>query len=207
MFNKSNVRRWAHRQYTATPKPFPLPVRIAIFIVMILIGAALLLSRVSAQDVTTLKCDAALMQQYQTSLDEQSKAIADAAATGDVVKWLDLLRQSRFAFSVIDSQCQGMAFNNEQDGQQPVLGPLIFADGIWKSTYTTAGYGQITFEVISGDCDQFTTMLLYNGGFTGEFKTGAQNVFTTKDICTALVKIGLADKPWSLRFELVAPAK
>src|SRR5688572_10745675 len=89
----------------------------------------------------------------------------DDAVSGDDL--LEGLREFRMCLTALDADCRGKAFSREQDGTNPVLGPINFENGVWRATFTTERFGAVGFETLEGDCDAERTGLVFNV-FEGE---------------------------------------
>lgn len=104
--------------------------------------------------------------------------------------------------SVARIECFGMSFSSEVDGRQPVLGPILVPDGLYRVRANTEGFFQLTIMVLGGDCDI--------GGFGdlmfNEFAGDANPVETLLDAendCEAMFTVSLADEEWTLEFEKI----
>lgn len=124
----------------------------------------------------------------------------DEAVNGDDL--LEGLREFRLFLTALDADCRGKSFSREQDGANPVLGPINFENGVWRGTLTTERYGAVGFETLEGDCDTERTEVLFNV-FEGEAKDGVQQRFRTDGQCQALINISNTSGDWTLIFELI----
>jgi hypothetical protein len=153
-------------------------------------AAALLPATAQQSDVD---CDIDLDKSFiQTQFDE--------AVSGDDL--LEGLREFRMFLTALDADCRGKAFSREQDGANPVLGPINFENGVWRATFTTERFGAVGFETLEGDCDTERTELLFNV-FEGEAAEGVQERFRTDGQCQALINISNTSGDWTLTFELI----
>jgi hypothetical protein len=123
----------------------------------------------------------------------------EAIASDDL---LEGMREFRMFLTALDADCRGKSFSREQDGANPVLGPINFENGVWRDTFTTERYGAVGFERLEGDCDLERTELLFNV-FEGEAVEGVQERFGTEGQCQALINISNTSGDWSLVFELI----
>jgi hypothetical protein len=124
----------------------------------------------------------------------------DAALAQDDL--LEGLREFRQFLTALDADCRGKAFSREEDGANPVLGPINFDNGVWRATFTTGRFGAVTFDVLNGDCDFERTELLFNV-FEGEATEGAQQRFRTDGQCQALISVSNTSGDWALQFEFL----
>lgn len=88
-------------------------------------------------------------------------------------------------------------FNSDDNGLQPVLGPVSFPVGIYVVTLTTEDYMTVGSEVISGECGGDLSFSLI-GVSAGEGTKGAQNVFEVESECSVMFDVGLVDETWTL---------
>jgi hypothetical protein len=108
---------------------------------------------------------------------------------------LDLLRAAISEYTVA---CTGLNFSSEQDGMQPVIGPVEIPEGIYRVTATTEGGIISKIDVLSGECGGYGGSLV--SAPKGQANNGAQVVFESAG-CEALVSITLSTDAWTLAFE------
>lgn len=103
------------------------------------------------------------------------------------------------------ARCMGLSFNSEQDGMRPVIGPIEFADGIYRATLTTDGFININLIPVSGECDLGFSARLFSilSSEAGTASEGASTTLTSRS-CIAILEFDRIDRPWTLEFELIA---
>ncbi len=168
--------------------------RLVIIILAILIFIALPLA---AQEDLPVGCD---LSALQTMIAETN----DSLTTVDLDTALVLLHDLDNAISTTRAACSGLAFTSDEYGLQPVLGPIDLADGIWKLTFATEGFGAGQTTTLSGDCGE-DRYHLFNY-MSGEADQGGQVLMTTSNACSFLFALENADEPWTLAFELIKQA-
>lgn len=139
------------------------------------------------------------------SYQEYFSAMNAAAEAGDIPAYLDAMHDMRIALNMIDAYCRGMSFSSEDDGMQPVIGPVIMVqDGMYRATFTTDSYGSVEIETMQGDCEAGMSGLMFNA-FEGQASGGAQEILQASN-CIMLLKVSNTFEPWTLTFELLSPA-
>ena len=118
----------------------------------------------------------------------------------DSLNFLSTGRELRKILARLDANCRALLFNTENDGQRPVLGPISLESGLWRVTFTTAGFGSVRTETLSGDCG--TDTYLFNA-FQGDAADGSEIVYETGRACEVLIEISNTSEPWELSFELL----
>lgn len=103
------------------------------------------------------------------------------------------------SFSTSDSY----SFNSDNEGLQPVLGPISILKGHYIVTATTEGYMIVDSKILSGECGSDLSYSLI-GISAGEGAKGAQNVFEVESDCLVLFDVGLSDEDWTLEIERVS---
>jgi len=90
------------------------------------------------------------------------------------------------------------AYNSDDIGLQPVIGPVEIPTGTYRVTATTDGFLIADIEELDGTCDT---------GFSGLFNIfsdqaidGAETILNTVD-CVGLIKVGNTNAPWTLEFD------
>lgn len=122
----------------------------------------------------------------------------------DTVNFLGTARELRRVLARLDANCRGLHFNSEEEGMEPLIGPVSFADGLWRVTFTTEGYGAVKIETLGGTCES-DYGVLFNAS-PGAADKGAQAVFKTSEGCEALIGLENTNEVWDLAFELVKAA-
>lgn len=118
----------------------------------------------------------------------------------DTTNFLGTARELRRILGRLEANCRGLHFTNESEGMEPVIGPVSIASGIWRATFTTAGFGSVELEVISGTCED--DGLIFNA-FQGDATDGMQAVVTTGPGCEVLISVSNTSEDWDLMFEAV----
>jgi hypothetical protein len=118
----------------------------------------------------------------------------------DTTNFLGTARELRRVLARLESNCRGLHFTNESEGMEPVIGPVSIASGIWRATFTTAGFGSVKLDVISGTCED--DGLIFNA-FEGDAADGMQSVVTTGPGCEVLISVSNTSEDWDLMFEAV----
>jgi hypothetical protein len=145
----------------------------------------------------TSDCD---LVEYRDSL----IASMDSVEAGNIAGVLaEMVSLSRIIHST-RARCMGLSFNSEQHGMRPVIGPIEFADGIYRSTLTTDGFININLIPISGDCDLGFSVWLFSilSSEAGIASQGASKTLTSRS-CIAMLEFERIDRPWTLEFELI----
>lgn len=108
------------------------------------------------------------------------------------------LMQMESLISRTRAQCAGYTFTSEDEGLQPVIGPLEFANGIYLARITTEGFiaGKVT--ELNGLCGD--SSYLFNEG-SGDAVDGAERIFETSENCSMLLELSNVSAPWTLEFE------
>ncbi len=89
------------------------------------------------------------------------------------------------------------SFNSADAGQQPVLGPLLLAEGIYVFTATTDGYMSVAPQSLSGGCGFDLEIGIFNL-WQGEGSDGVQSVVEAEADCQVLLEISNATESWIL---------
>lgn len=119
----------------------------------------------------------------------------------DITNFLGTARELRRVLARADATCRGLHFTSDEEGMRPLIGPVSFANGLWRVTFTTTGYGAVKIETLSGTCES-DYGVLFNVS-QGAADKGAQSVFKTSEGCEALIGLENTGKPWDLMFELI----
>jgi hypothetical protein len=97
--------------------------------------------------------------------------------------------------------CGGLAFNSDDEGLMPVIGPVEIPEGLYRVTFTVNGMASVDIEAVEGACEVDGFMGLFFSMEMGGVE-GAQAIFES-DGCEALIMFSdvmLADE-WTLDFE------
>lgn len=134
---------------------------------------------------------------------------ADMIVYGDKLLELPLdeveviLQEMDATISQVRAACSGYSFNSDDEGMQPVIGPLDFEAGTWIVTYTSKDYGIVELTAIDGDCGGYDSEFTLISVSAGEADRGAEEVLQTPEDCSALIQISNVSEGWTLEFELV----
>ena len=101
---------------------------------------------------------------------------------------------------VIETSDGSYSFNSNDDGLQPVLGPISLSEGIHVFTATTDGFMIVSLTSLSGDCGSDLRYSISNIS-AGEGSDGAQSVVQVETDCNVLLEIGNTSKAWTLDIE------
>lgn len=101
--------------------------------------------------------------------------------------------------SLLDAACRGLSFSSEVDGSQPVLGPMILEEGVYRVTLTTDGFVTVKGTELDGSCERDID-LLYNE-FEGDAADGSQVVLDLDDDCEVLLEFSNITDDWTMTFE------
>ncbi len=100
--------------------------------------------------------------------------------------------------TIIDTECRGLSFSSEIDGSQPVLGPIILEEGVYRATLTTEGFAIINGTELDGDCER--ELRLFSIG-RGDAANGAQAVINLEDDCEFLLEFSNITDAWAFTIE------
>jgi hypothetical protein len=146
-------------------------------------------SMVSAQDEAAETCDTS------SALATITELVADTE-----LEPIEILRAIKAAVDEILLQCDGLMFTSENEGLQPVIGPVEFPEGLYRVTFTTEGYGVVELEFLEGECEPslYSDTLFINNA--GESSDGAQATLNSSG-CEVLILLSRTNEPWTLEFE------
>lgn len=156
---------------------------------LLIIGAFVI---VAQDDTSTLLCDVAEISESLSVL------VAELTESDDPMLALMALQEATIAARV---ECGGLAFNSDDEGMQPVIGPVEIPEGLYRVTFTVNGMASVDIEAVEGDCEVDGFMGLFFSMEMGGVE-GAQALFES-DGCEALIMFSavmLADE-WTLDFE------
>jgi hypothetical protein len=111
----------------------------------------------------------------------------------------DALRQIEELVSTVRTECYGLTFTSEQEGMQPVIGPVSIPEGLYRATATTTGFMIAEVDPLEGQCSARGFGSLFNLSRDTAID-GAQAVFESSG-CEALIAISNTREPWTLKFE------
>lgn len=198
MFSKRDTFRKMRSLQTA--KPSPTTASRLVIAVGLLVFVLLYALNARGQDAQVNQCTTDEQKEITDAMLDSHKGMLASIEAGDGEKWLEDMRGLRNYLSMADALCRKLSFSSDVDGMQPVIGPVLFPDGLWKATFTTTRYGIVHMTAVEGDCGD--TEYLFSES-EGEAVTGAGEVFTTSGDCTALIALDNTDTDWTLTFELV----
>lgn len=133
-------------------------------------------------------------------LQEWFDEIQQAVDDGDPDLALHHLRVLENRAAMFRSMCSAWVFNSDLEGLQPVIGPVLFLDGIYRARVTTENFIIVKITTIAGDCGRDGS--IFNES-KGEAIDGSEKVFETAEGCTALIEMSNISAPWTLEFELI----
>jgi hypothetical protein len=152
-----------------------------------------------SQSAPDSACTPDRAQELQTTADELYTTLATDTEFGDT--WLASVTDLRQHLASAEAECSGLSFNSDTLGLAPVIGPIIFPDGLYRVTFTTSAFGIVDFQSIEGNCEgamSFSTNLFLIT--QGQADKGTQTTFTT-DGCTALITVSNTQTDWTMTFE------
>ena len=185
----------------------------ALFLISILATTAI------AQETPPPVCESAAFDETMTiqTVDLTMRtALANIQATmlekvkaGDMAGYLETAEILQYVMSIFDAKCRGLSWTGAEEGQQAVIGPVSFPNGIWRVHMSAMGpYTSAKVTTISGTCDGSIILFMISGGTEGEMSPEKETTFKTQD-CTALIEVSStgSEWDWNLYFELVAAAQ
>lgn len=162
----------------------------------------LVVAVVMAQEVTyTPECSDGLGTMHD-EVASYMKRLDAADAESDIASWMTTAHEMRFFLAAMDGICRGYHWSSEVDGLQPVIGPVMFQDGLYRVTVITEGFYILEVEAIEGDCETRRSDTIFNLS-SGEGSDGAQSTFDATG-CTALFAASNVSDEWELSFELIS---
>jgi hypothetical protein len=88
------------------------------------------------------------------------------------------------------------SYSSETLGSMPVIGPILFDDGSYEFTLTTAGYMILNVQPLSGDCEtEFSGNFI--GVRPGEASNGVKASLNTFN-CIAFLTMDNVSDPWTI---------
>lgn len=137
-----------------------------------------------------------------TAFQETLTALSTVIDSGDTDAILTSLSDLQNEIAITKAKCSGLSFSSEADGSQPVLGPIVLGDGVYKVNLDTAGYFQAFIETLDGTCEtQRGRDVLFNlsrgQGVNSSAILRASN-------CTMLLALDNVSEVWTLNFEKVS---
>jgi hypothetical protein len=159
-----------------------------LFLFILLLAAFAVLAQDSAYSACEdLSERLAAVQESAAALDASSPSLSEDIAA----------IQSELA--ALDAECRGLSFSSEVDGSQPVIGPIILEEGVYRVTFTTDGYGSISGTVLEGDCER-EIRLIFNES-EGDASDGSQAVLDIEGDCEVLLELDNITDDWTLTIE------
>ena len=89
------------------------------------------------------------------------------------------------------------SFSSNQEGLQPVLGPLSLPAGIYIFTATTDGYMAVSVQSLSDDCGRELSFPIFNLT-RSRGADGAQTVVKVEEDCKVLLELSNTSDAWLL---------
>lgn len=114
---------------------------------------------------------------------------------------LEFLRTIRNTATMAEVHCTGNTFSSERNGEQPVLGPIYLASGVWRVRVVTDGYMIADIETLTGTCENTAFGTLYNIT-AGRAATGAERLIRSTE-CVMLLTVGNTNQAWELELEQI----
>lgn len=98
-------------------------------------------------------------------------------------------------------ECSGLSFNSEDEGMQPLIGPITLPEGMYRATLTIDGMGMVSMESLDGNCgeDQFG-LPLFMVMEMGESETQALVDAGGGECLIKFENVTMVDE-WTLTFE------
>jgi hypothetical protein len=168
-----------------TSKESPLMKHIRFLIIFLLIIAAGVFAQ---EEEVPEECQA---EAVATTLEELAGQVREEETSLD-----DVLSDLR----ALQSTCAGLSFTSEEEGMQPVLGPISLPEGLFRVTATTGGYMIAELEVLDGDCEARGMGGMLFLLTAGQGDDGAQELLESQG-CEMLLTIGNTNEAWTLDFE------
>jgi hypothetical protein len=114
-----------------------------------------------------------------------------------VIAAAGVLAQDDEELLALRAGCSGLSWNSDDEGMQPVIGPVEIPEGLYRLTATTEGYIIVQHEIIDGECDEDYALFAESDG---DATDGAQRTFNSAG-CEVLITIDNVTEPWTLAFE------
>jgi hypothetical protein len=149
-------------------------------------------------------CDAAsLSGDLADFSDEMDSSESVSSVLDDVAAWLaerqdacaDIAEATETPSESAASREPVLLFTSEEEGNQPVLGPIEVPDGVYRVRVVTDGYFIAKLEVLEGECGTNTMFNLSQG----RASEGAEILFAAEG-CEALISISNVTEDWTLGF-------
>jgi hypothetical protein len=111
---------------------------------------------------------------------------------------LAILQAVKEAVDEALSSCSDHVYTSEEEGRQPVLGPIELEAGLWRVTLDTTGYFIAHLTVLEGACETKGFGSMYN--ISQGQGVNAQTLIESEG-CEALFEISNVSADWTLTFE------
>ena len=98
------------------------------------------------------------------------------------------------------SQAALFSFSSDEEGLQPVLGPIALPAGVYVFTATTGGYLSVAPQSLSGDCGFDLEVGIFHLS-EGEGVDGSQAVVEVERDCNVLLGVSNNDDAWLLEID------
>lgn len=137
------------------------------------------------------------------TLEGQVTTLRELAEADDMEAWFKQLSEFRAGLSFLEIECRGKRFNSQDEGLNPVVGPVAFLSGTWKASLKTDGLiTNVTLTSVQGQCYEFMGLLFTSADQPVE--KPSQTLFKTTGGCLAMIEIDqVGGTFWDLEFEPV----
>ena len=149
-----------------------------------------IISMASAQDEAAETCDTS------SALATISELIADAE-----LEPLEILRAIKAAVDEILLQCDGLTFTSENEGRQPVLGPITLDEGLWRLSVETSGTMFLDLTALEGTCEGTGQLASVGTLFMIVQPGDGAETLIESDGCEALLEFSMVSANWEMTLE------
>lgn len=121
-------------------------------------------------------------------------------ATGDRATPTSAAEAPRGSAIIVENSLY--SFNNMDDGQRPVLGPIALPQGLYRIRVITDDAIRLAPTTVSGDCG-FDFKIKSMNLKTGVASSGIQSIYEAKSDCEVVFEIELIEGDWTIYIETV----
>ncbi len=146
-------------------------------------------------------CTLQELEGFFTALDTTNVALRQARMLGDLNTILQIVEGLDVAVQGVKTACNPLRYNNDDDGQLAVIGPVSIGPGIYLATAVTDGALVVETELDTGICGPQADGPLF-ALEAGEASNGAETLFISEG-CTVLISTAETDEPWTLDIERI----